>query len=36
MFIIHDIVDLFALVGMVRVGRLVWKIQHKSQSHSDS
>jgi hypothetical protein len=36
MFIIHDVVDLFALFGMVRLGRVVWKIGHKSHSHSDS
>jgi hypothetical protein len=36
MFIIHDIVDLFALFGMVRVGRIVWRIRHRSHSHSDS
>ena len=30
MFIFHDIVDLFALFGMVRLGRVVWKIRHKS------
>jgi hypothetical protein len=35
MFIIHDTVDLFALFGMVRVGRLVWKLGHKYHSHSD-
>jgi hypothetical protein len=32
MFIFHDIVDLFALFGLVRLGRVVWKFRHKSHS----
>jgi len=32
MFIFHDIVDLFALFGMVRLGRFVWKRRHKINS----
>jgi hypothetical protein len=32
MFIFHDIVDLFALVGMVRVGRMAWNRRHKTNA----
>jgi hypothetical protein len=32
MFVLHDIVDLLALFGAVRLGRVVWKIRHKSHS----
>jgi hypothetical protein len=32
MFIFHDIVDVFALFGMVRLGRVLWKRRHKSHS----
>jgi hypothetical protein len=32
MLIFHDIVDLFALFGLVRLGRVVWKIRRKSHS----
>jgi hypothetical protein len=30
MFIFHDIVDLFAFFGLVRLGRIVWKVRHRS------
>jgi hypothetical protein len=29
MFIVHDIVDLFALVGAVRLGKGAWRRWHK-------
>jgi hypothetical protein len=29
MFIFHDVVDMFALVGAVRLGRGVWRRWHK-------
>jgi hypothetical protein len=29
MFIFNDIVDLFAVYGMVRLGRLIWQRRHK-------
>jgi hypothetical protein len=28
MFIFNDIVDLFAVYGMVRLGRLIWNRRH--------
>jgi hypothetical protein len=28
MFIFNDIVDLFALYGMVRIGKFVWNRRH--------
>jgi hypothetical protein len=32
MFIFHDIVDLFALFGIVGLARIAWKLRHRSQS----
>jgi hypothetical protein len=29
MFIFNDIVGLFAVYGMIRLGRVVWKRRHK-------
>jgi hypothetical protein len=29
MFIVHDLVDVFALVGMVRIGKGAWRRWHR-------
>lgn len=29
MFIFHDLVDVFALVGMVRIGKGAWRRWHR-------
>lgn len=32
MFFFHDIIDVFALYGAIRVGRLAWRRWHKVRS----